>query len=66
MGVPTVTTEPERITTLIKVLEDNPNTRLHLNLETMVLCYHDTEIPVYLPQEKRDSFVQGTWDSLGV
>ena len=66
MGVPTVTMEPERINTLLAVIEDNPKTHLNLNLETLSLRYNDTQVPVHLAPEKQKSFIRGTWDALGV
>ena len=54
MGVPTVTMAPERINTLLAVIEDNPKTQLNLNLETLSLRYNDTQVPVHLAAEKHE------------
>lgn len=63
LGVPTVTASSEDIEALQKIILENPQAELTLDLEAMVLRAPGREVKVEMPAGRRKALVEGIWDS---
>jgi len=66
LGLPAVTAAPPDIAALQALIEQEPHTVLHLDLEAMRVQAGRLIIDVHLPPAARDALVTGRWDGLGL
>ena len=66
IGIVAVTAKETDIQKLQEVLQKIPHTMVSLNLHKKIATYENTEIVIDLPESRRLSFLQGTWDALGL
>ncbi|MEQ9669185.1 3-isopropylmalate dehydratase small subunit [Coleofasciculus sp. G2-EDA-02] len=65
MGVPCVTAEPETVKQLQRILEENPQAPITVDLESMEVRCGDFQVSVSMPEGVRQTLITGTWDSCG-
>lgn len=65
MGVPCVTAEPETVKQLQRILEENPQAPITVDLEAMNVRCGDFQASVSMPEGVRQTLITGTWDSCG-
>lgn len=65
MGVPCVTAEPETVKQLQRILEENPQAPITVDLEAMEVRSGDFQASVSMPEGVRQTLITGTWDSCG-
>lgn len=65
IGVPCVTAEPEQIKQLQASINDNPETNIAVDLETMSVKSDNLSFPVKMNEGSRQMFLKGTWDNCG-
>ncbi|MEQ9237553.1 3-isopropylmalate dehydratase small subunit [Coleofasciculus sp. E2-BRE-01] len=65
MGVPCVTAEPETVKQLQRILEENPQAPVTVDLEAMDVRSGDFQASVSMPEGVRQTLIAGTWDSCG-
>jgi len=65
MGVPCVTAEPETVKQLQRILEENPQAPITVDLEAMDVRCGDFQTSVSMPEGVRQTLITGTWDSCG-
>ncbi|HEY6366862.1 MAG TPA: 3-isopropylmalate dehydratase small subunit [Candidatus Binatia bacterium] len=63
MGVPTVTVSAKEMEQLIKSVEENPQTRYTVDLQSKTLSYGNRKIAIDLPESYRKALTTGSWDS---
>jgi len=63
IGVPTLTVGHEEIEQLMKQVEADPATLLHLDLESRTLQAGDSRLSFSLPESQARVLLSGTWDS---
>lgn len=71
IGLVAVTVSKEGISCLARTVEEFPKTEIRINLETKALGYgsqrgHLGEMPFEIPENVRQSFLNGTWDALAL
>ncbi len=66
IGVPTVTTSQESIQKLIAHTQQNPGTEYTVDLEKMTLTYGGETMDIQMLEERRNSYLKGTWDVLAI
>ena len=66
LGLPAVTAAPPDIAALQALIEQEPHTVLHLDVEAMRVQAGRLIIDVHLPPPARDALVTGRWDGLGL
>jgi len=64
IGVPTVTVSKEVIQALLNYVELHPQKEFTLNIDTQKLSYNSCDYPIFLAPEKRQLFLEGTWDEV--
>lgn len=64
-GVPCVTATSETVAELQKILQENPETTLSVNLEKLEVSCGDFSAPVTIKEGDRQMLVTGTWDTCG-
>ena len=65
IGVPCVIASPEEIKQLQKLIHDNPQAKVSVNLEMMQVKSDNLLVPVKMNEGSRTMFLQGTWDNCG-
>ena len=65
IGVPCVIATPEEIKQLQALIQENPETKLAVNLETMEVKSDRLSVPVQMNEGSRQMFLKGTWDNCG-
>ncbi|MFP4415451.1 3-isopropylmalate dehydratase small subunit [Coleofasciculus sp.] len=65
MGVPCVTAEPETVKQLQRILQENPQAPITVDLEAMDVRSGDFQASVSMPEGVRQTLITGTWDSCG-
>jgi 3-isopropylmalate/(R)-2-methylmalate dehydratase small subunit len=63
IGVPTVTVDTSQIEQLMKMVEDEPGTVLHIDLESRTVQTGDTRLSFQLPESQAKDLLSGTWDT---
>ena len=63
IGVPTLTVGSEQIEGLMKQVETDPDTQLHIDLEARTLLAGDSRLPFSLPESQARVLLDGTWDT---
>ena len=63
MGLPTVTVSAAEIDTLMKTVEENPQTRFAVDIDKKTLSYGTRTIAIDLPETHRSALTSGSWDS---
>jgi 3-isopropylmalate/(R)-2-methylmalate dehydratase small subunit len=63
IGVPTVTVDTVQIEQLMEQVESDPQTLIHLNLESRTLQAGDIRLSFRLPESQAKGLLSGTWDT---
>jgi len=63
MGLPTVTVSAAEIDTLMKTVEESPQTRFAVDIDKKSLSYGTRTIAIDLPETHRSALTSGSWDS---
>ncbi|WP_254280438.1 3-isopropylmalate dehydratase small subunit [Haloarcula marina] len=63
LGIPTVTTDREAVTTLQQWVDDNPDGNLTVDVAGETVRYGDSEISVAVDDAQRQALVEGIWDT---
>ncbi len=66
IGMPLMTVSAEEIQKLIAHTQKNPKTVYTADLETLTLSWGDERISVEMLEERRQSFLKGTWNILSI
>lgn len=66
LGIPTVTVNERDCESLMTLVESYPNTRFMINIESKTIHYNDVNVDFHLPDDKQQSFLNGTWNALNV
>ncbi len=66
LGIPVVTLEKEKIDQLMDAVEENPDIELMINLENKQVLAGDIVFNIEISEERRQSFIQGSWDELAI
>ncbi len=65
IGLPCVTVTPDITGELQKLLQDSPETKIEINLETKTVVYGHSTTPIEINPASQQMFVKGTWDNCG-
>ena len=63
MGVPAVTASAADIETLMKTVENDPQTRFMVDIEKKIIAFGTQRIAIDLPETYRSALTSGSWDS---
>jgi len=63
LGTPAVTASKSDVAVLQELAAKDPTAELVVDLEAMVVRAGGTTVPVSMPGSRRNSLIQGTWDS---
>ncbi len=66
MGLPAVTVGHDAIESLMRTVEEDPQTVLEIDLEALEIRVGDETISCAMPEGVRQSLIAGTWDTTGV
>jgi 3-isopropylmalate/(R)-2-methylmalate dehydratase small subunit len=66
MGLPAVTVTAPEIEALMQAVEENPQTRFTVNIESKSLSYGTRTIAIDLPETYRRALISGSWNSTGL
>jgi 3-isopropylmalate/(R)-2-methylmalate dehydratase small subunit len=66
LGLPCVTTSPESIDDILRMVTNDPRTQVALDLTTMSLSAGDRKVEIAIPSAAHDAFVNGSWDATGL
>ncbi|MEM8831255.1 MAG: 3-isopropylmalate dehydratase small subunit [Cyanobacteria bacterium P01_G01_bin.19] len=65
IGVPCVIASPEEVAQLQKLIAENPQANLTVDLSTMEVKADDISVSVKMNEGSRQMFLNGTWDNCG-
>ena len=65
IGVPCVTASAEVVEQIQKLLQENPETKIEINLATKTVVYGNSTAAVAMNPASQQMFLQGTWDNCG-
>lgn len=65
IGVPCVTAPADVVQQIQKLLQDNPEIQIEINLETMTVVCGDLTTSVEMNSASQQMFIRGTWDNCG-
>jgi len=63
MGLPTVTVPHEDMELLMMTVEQNPQTRFTVDIETKTIAFGGKRMAIDLPETYRNALISGSWDS---
>ena len=63
MGVPTVTVSHDEVESMMRIVEQQPQTRFTVDLEKKIITFGERRIPIDLPETYRSALTSGSWDS---
>lgn len=63
IGLPVMTAEKSDIENLMTFVKDDPACEVEIDLESKELNYGDFAFPIRQPEQTRQAFIQGTWDT---
>ena len=63
IGLPAVTAEKADVENLMAFVQDDPACEIRIDMERKEVSYGDFTLAIGLPEQSRNSLVQGTWDS---
>lgn len=66
LGLPCVSIDADAAQALQRMVEDNPSTRLIVDLATQRVSAAGSSWPIAMPSTARDAFLNGTWDATGM
>ena len=66
LGIPAVRAKPEDIEKLQTAASADPSLGFTVNLETMVVSGGNLLVAVEMPENRRNSLLNGHWDSTGI
>lgn len=64
LGIPLVTVEADVLQALCRIVKSHSQSEFLLDLEKKTIFYSDKAFAIELPEARRRSFLDGTWDSL--
>jgi len=64
LGIPLVTVESDILESLYTILKSNSQSEFVLDLEKKIITCASQQFPIDIPEARRQSFLDGTWDSL--
>ncbi|WP_019505974.1 3-isopropylmalate dehydratase small subunit [Pleurocapsa sp. PCC 7319] len=65
IGVPCVIASPSEIKQLQKLIQENPQAEVLVDLESMQVTSNDLSVAVQMNEGSRQMFLRGTWDNCG-
>jgi 3-isopropylmalate/(R)-2-methylmalate dehydratase small subunit len=63
MGVPTVTVSHDEVESMMKIVDEQPQTRFTVDLEKKIITFGERRIAIDLPETYRSALTSGSWDS---
>ena len=66
MGLPCVTARREDVDALMARVEEQPDTRVRVDLQQLTCEAAGSSCAIHLPAAARDAFVSGAWDTTGM
>ena len=66
LGIPTVTVSPEEAELLMNLVQDQPETEIHIDLEAKAISAGGYHIALDMPESSRRVLLGGTWDTTAV
>lgn len=66
LGIVGVTISAKALTELTNYIKENPSTELNIDLNEKVIRYSEYTVKFVLPEGRRQSFLNGTWDALAI
>ncbi|MFP4644086.1 MAG: 3-isopropylmalate dehydratase small subunit [Spirochaetales bacterium] len=63
MGIPTLTMDHDKIETLMKLVEEQPNAELSVRVREQIVQVERRVFEGFIPSASRNSLLGGTWDS---
>jgi 3-isopropylmalate/(R)-2-methylmalate dehydratase small subunit len=66
LGMPCVSADRADVDRLQQAIEEQPSTRINLDLDGMRLTCGDWQAAIQLPPAARESFLDGSWDATGL
>jgi 3-isopropylmalate/(R)-2-methylmalate dehydratase small subunit len=63
LGIPTVTVSPEEAEALQDFIDENPDTKIEVNVENETISYGDTVVEAAVDDAQRKALVEGVWDT---
>lgn len=66
LGMPCVTADAAAVSALMQLVEQDPATRVAVDLAEMRVAAGHANHPIELPPGARESFLEGTWDATGL
>lgn len=64
LGIPCVCTKGQDIAEIAKIIEENPDEPVDVNLEKMEISCGKFSCPCSMPENARSALVSGTWDPI--
>ena len=64
LGIPCVCAKGQDITEIAKIIEENPDEPVDVNLEKMEISCGKFSCPCSMPENARSALVSGTWDPI--
>ncbi len=65
IGIPCVTLSSEIVTEIQQLLQNSPETKIEINLQTKTVVYGNSTTPVEMNSASQQMFLKGTWDNCG-
>jgi 3-isopropylmalate/(R)-2-methylmalate dehydratase small subunit len=66
IGLPCVTASADEVRKLQDLIEQSPQTDIHVDLEQGICTAGDLQLQVSIPQQARDALTTGAWDTTGL
>lgn len=66
IGIVGITAEPEIVNELLEYIEEEPSTKIGINLENKIFTYNNHSFPFDISDGIRKDFLKGTWEALTV
>lgn len=66
LGLVGVTVSKDEIAKIVGFIEKNPGEEIEIDLEKKIIRYDELEIECDIPEGRRQSFLNGTWDAMAV
>lgn len=66
LGIPTVTVSHQEAELLMNLVEDQPDSEIHIDLEKKTVTAGGYHIPFDIPDSSRKVLLSGTWDTTSV
>jgi 3-isopropylmalate/(R)-2-methylmalate dehydratase small subunit len=66
MGVPTVTVSHLDVESMMKTVEEQPQTRFTVDLDKKIITFGERRVTIDVPDTYRSALTSGSWDSTGL